>query len=146
MDRLSVDCFPAKEITRDAGFVHRPGNSEASRYAEDKRDKQKDETCGVELQIGNEPLAENSKDGREDVEGQAVAAKEEDPPAPFRGSDSVEPEQGRYGEIGYQGSAEACLIGVHGEDGKQGKDNHGKLAWTKEGDEVLAALTKDCAC
>ena len=99
MDNMSVDCFPAKEITRDAGFVHRPGNGEASRYAEDKRDKQEDEACGVELQIGDEPLAKDGEDGGEDIKRQAVTTEKEDPPASFRGSNSIEPKQGGNGEI-----------------------------------------------
>ena len=82
-------CFPAKEITRDADFVHCPGNSEASRYAEGERYKQEDETSWVELQIGNKPLAKDGENGREDVERQAVATEEEDPPTPFRGSNLV---------------------------------------------------------
>ena len=98
-DNMSVDCFPAKEITWDAGFVHRPSNSEASRNAEDERYKQEDEASWVELQVGDKPLAEDGEDGGEDVERQAVAAQEEDPPAPFRGSNSIEPKQRGYGEI-----------------------------------------------
>ena len=86
---MSVDCFPAKEVTRDAGFVHRPGNGEASWNAEGERDKQEDEASWVELQIGNKALTEDGEDGGEDVERQAVATQEEDPPAPFRGSNLV---------------------------------------------------------
>ena len=70
-------CFSAKEITWDAGFVHRPSNSEASRNAEDERDKQEDEAGWVELQIGDKTLAEDGEDGGEDVERQAVATEEE---------------------------------------------------------------------
>ena len=86
---MSVDCFSAKEISWDAGFVHRPSNSETSRYAEDERDKKEDEAGRVELQVGNKPLAEDGEDGGEDVKRQAVAAEKEDPPAPFRGSNLV---------------------------------------------------------
>ena len=111
---MSVDCFSAKEITRDAGFVHRPGNSEASRNAEDKRDKQEDEAGRVELQIGDKPLAEDGEDGGEDVKRQAVATEKEGGPhqtspregflslplgGAGRGLLFVEPKQGRNGKI-----------------------------------------------
>ena len=70
-----MKCPPSKEVLRDAGFVHRPGYGETSRYAEDERDKQEDEASWVELQIGDEPLAEDGEDGGEDVKRQAVAAE-----------------------------------------------------------------------
>jgi hypothetical protein len=99
MDNMSVDCFPAKEVGRDSCYIHQPSNQEASANAEDKRDKQEDEAGRVELQIGYKLLAKDGEDGGEDVERQAVATEKEDPPAPFRGSNSIEPKQGGNGEI-----------------------------------------------
>ena len=96
---MSVYGFPAKEITGDACHIHHPGYQKTSCNAEDKRDKQEDEACRVELQIGDKALAEDGEDGGKDIEGQAVTAEEEDPPAPFRGSNSIEPKQRGYGEI-----------------------------------------------
>lgn len=68
------EALPAKEVGRDACYIHHPGYQEASCDTKDKRDKQEEQACGVELQIGNEPFAEEGKDGRKDIEGQAVAA------------------------------------------------------------------------
>ena len=70
----TINCSPAKEEARDACEVHSPRYSEAACNADDKRNRQEDEAGGVELQIGNEPLAEDGEDGREDVEHKAVAA------------------------------------------------------------------------
>ena len=74
MDRLSVESPSAKEETRDADEVHQPSNQEASADTEGEGDNQEEQSRRVELEIGDELLAEDVKDGREDVEGQAVTA------------------------------------------------------------------------
>ena len=88
---LFANRFSSKEVEGDACYIHQPSYQEATRNAEDKRDKEEDEACGVELQIGDESLAEDGEDRGEDIERQAVAAEEEDPTSPFRGSNSIEP-------------------------------------------------------
>ena len=97
---LFSNSFSAKEETGGMGIIHQPGYGEAARHADYKRDKQEDEACGVELQVGDKLLAEDGEDGGEDVKGETVAAEETDPPTPFRGSKWVEPKQGGDGEIG----------------------------------------------
>ncbi len=99
---MSVYGFSAEEEARGAREVHQPGYQEASAYADDERDEEEQQACGVELQVGNKLLAEDGEDGREDVEEEAVATEERDPPSPFRGSISVEPKQGGDGCVGYQ--------------------------------------------
>jgi len=89
----TVNCFSPEEEAGDACKVHCPRYCKAARNAKDKRDKQEKEAGGVELQIGDEPLAEDGEDGGEDVDRKAVAAKEGEPPSPFRGSNSAEPKQ-----------------------------------------------------
>ena len=82
MDRLSVESPSAKEETGDAYEVHQPSNQEASRHAKRQGDYQEEQSRRIELEVGDELLAEDGKDGREDIEYQAVAAQEEEQPPP----------------------------------------------------------------
>ena len=63
----------AKEETGDADEVHQLGKQEASHYAKGEGDYQEEESCRIELEIRDKLLTENGKDGRENVEGKAVA-------------------------------------------------------------------------
>ena len=57
MDRMSVYDFPAKEEPAGAGQVHQPGYCQAPPDADEKRGEQEDEARGVELHVGDKPLA-----------------------------------------------------------------------------------------
>lgn len=139
---LFSNCFPAKEEAGDACQIHQPGYQQAPRHAKGEGDQKEDEARRVELEIGDKSLAEDGKDGGEDVEHQAVAAQETDPPAPFRGSDSVDGQQGGNGEIGNQDTVQAGLSRPSREAGQQGEDHDRESRWPEECDEVPAALTK----
>lgn len=108
---LFSNCFPAKEETRDAGEVHQPRYQQAPRHAEGEGDQKEDEARRVELEIGDKPLAEDGKDGREDVEHQAVAAQEKEQVARGWGQVLVDGQQGGDGEIGNQDTIQAGLSG-----------------------------------
>ena len=126
MDSLSVESPSAKEILTYSDEVHQPSNQEASRHAKRQGDHQEEQSRRVELEVGDELLAKDGKDGREDVQGKAVAAQETPPHAPFRGSNSVERQQGGNGEIGNQNAVQTGLRGLIREAGQQGKDYDGK--------------------
>ena len=96
---LFANRFSSKEVGGDACYIHQPSYQEATCNAANKRDKEEDEACGVELQVGDESLAEDGEDRGEDIEWQAVAAEEEYPPSPFRGSNFIEPKQRGDGKI-----------------------------------------------
>ena len=74
MDRLSVESPSAKEILTYSDEVHQPSNQETSRHAKRQGDHQEEQSRRIELEVGDELLAEDGKDGREDVQGKAVAA------------------------------------------------------------------------
>lgn len=143
---MSVECLSAEEETGDADEIHQPSCQETSRHTKRQGDRQEEQSGPVELQVWDKLLAQDGEDGREDVQGKAVATKEDPSHPSLKGEKFIAPKQGGNGEIRNQNAVQACLVWLVRQAGQQGEDNDGEPRGQEERHEVHAALPEHGAC